>query len=325
MKRRTLVSCCLAALALGGAMSAAAQTFPSKPLKVIVPYPAGGATDNLARQLSVVLAEKLGQPVVVENRPGGSTVIAAQALIAAPADGYTLAIFDPSTVSMNQHLFKRPSYDPEKSITPVGMLVRIPFALMVPANSPMNTVADYVNAAKAKPGTISFGHSGAGNPVHLSGEMFKAAAGIDITQVPYRGGAPAIQDLIGGQVPSLFMDIPSSMQHVKAGRIKVLGVTSAKRSEQLPNVPTIAESGFPGYEAGSWFSAFVPAGTPQPVIAKLNATIREAMATPQITNWVRGQSFEMAVSSPEELANVIKGDTKKYGDVIKRLGFSLDN
>lgn len=325
MKRRTLVSCCLAALALGGAMSAAAQTFPSKPLKVIVPYPAGGATDNLARQLSVVLAEKLGQPVVVENRPGGSTVIAAQALIAAPADGYTLAIFDPSTVAMNQHLFKRPSYDPEKSITPVGMLVRIPFALMVPANSPMNTVADYVNAAKAKPGTISFGHSGAGNPVHLSGEIFKAAAGIDITQVPYRGGAPAIQDLIGGQVPSLFMDIPSSIQHVKAGRIKVLGVTSAKRSEQLPNVPTIAEAGFPGYEAGSWFSAFVPAGTPQPVIAKLNATIREAMATPQITNWVRSQSFEMAVSSPEELAAVIKGDTKKYGDVIKRLGFSLDN
>ncbi len=325
MKRRTLVSCCLAALALGGAMSAAAQTFPSKALKIIVPYPAGGATDNLARQLSVVLGEKLGQPVVVENRPGGSTVIAAQALIAAPADGYTVAIFDPSTVSMNQHLFKRPSYDPEKSITPVGMLVRIPFALMVPANSPMNTVADYVNAAKAKPGTISFGHSGAGNPVHLSGEIFKAAAGVDITQVPYRGGAPAIQDLIGGQVPSLFMDIPSSMQHVKAGRIKVLGVTSAKRSEQLPNVPTIAEAGFPGYEAGSWFSAFVPAGTPQPVIAKLNATIREAMATPQLTNWVRGQSFEMAVSSPEELAAVIKEDTKKYGDVIKRLGFSLDN
>ena len=325
MKRRTLVSCCLAALALGGAMSAAAQTFPSKALKIIVPYPAGGATDNLARQLSVVLGEKLGQSVVVENRPGGSTVIAAQALIAAPADGYTVAIFDPSTVSMNQHLFKRPSYDPEKSITPVGMLVRIPFALMVPANSPMNTVADYVNAAKAKPGTISFGHSGAGNPVHLSGEIFKAAAGVDITQVPYRGGAPAIQDLIGGQVPSLFMDIPSSMQHVKAGRIKVLGVTSAKRSEQLPNVPTIAEAGFPGYEAGSWFSAFVPAGTPQPVIAKLNATIREAMATPQLTNWVRGQSFEMAVSSPEELAAVIKEDTKKYGDVIKRLGFSLDN
>ncbi len=325
MKRKTLVSCCLAILALGGTLTAFAQPYPNKPLKIIVPYPPGGATDNLARQLSIVLGEKLAQPVVVENRPGGSTVIAAQALIASPADGYTVAIFDPSTVAMNQHLFKRPSYDPEKSIAPVGMLVRIPFALMVPAASPMNSVADYVSAAKAKPGSISFGHSGAGNAVHLSGELFKVAAGIDITQVPYRGGAPALQDLIGGQVPSLFMDIPSSIQHVKAGRVKVLGVTSAKRVEQLPNVPTIAESGYAGFEAGSWFAAFVPTGTPQPVIARLNAAIREAMSTPQMINWVAGQSFEMAVSSTDELASAIKGDTTKYGDVIKRLGFSLDN
>lgn len=325
MQRRNLIRCGLAALALGSAVSASAQTYPSKSIKIVVAYAPGGSTDNLARQLGVALGEKLGQTVIVENKPGGSTVIAAQALISAPADGYTLAIFDPSTVSMNQHLFKRPSYDPEKSIAPVGMLVRIPFGLMVQSSSPINSVRDFVANAKAKPGTLSFGHSGAGNPVHLSGELFKNAAGIDMVQVSYKGGAPAIQDLLGGQIPAMFMDVPSSIQHVKAGRIKVLAVTTPKRSEQLPDVPTIAESGYPGFDSGSWFGVFAPTGTPPAVIAKLNAAIRDAMSTPQMTTWVKGQSFEMALSTPEELAATVKSDSAKYGSIIKKINFSLDN
>ena len=309
--------------ALVAATAAGAQAFPSKPLRIVVAYAPGGATDNLARQLSVAVGEKLGQSILVENRTGGATVIAAQALISSPPDGYTIAIFDPSTVAMNQFLFKKPPYDPAKTITPVTQLVRIPFGIMVLPNHPAKDLKEYVAMAKAKPGT-AFGSSGAGNPVHLSMEMFRAQAGIDMTHISYKGGAPAIQDLLGGQIPSMMMDLPSAMQMIKAGRIRVLAVTTGKRSEALPDVPTIAESGYPGFDVGSWFGAFVPAGTPAPVIAKLNQVFRESVAQPQITTWIRAQSFEPSTTTPEELATIIRADEGRYGKIIKELNFSLD-
>jgi tripartite-type tricarboxylate transporter receptor subunit TctC len=317
LARAAMVCAALATTAAG------AQTFPSKSVRIIVPYAPGGATDNLARQLSVVAGEKLGQSVIVENRPGGATVIAAQALISSPPDGHTVAIFDPSTVAMNQFLFKKPSYDPAKSIVPVSQLVRIPFGIMVLDNHPAKNLKDFVAMAKAKPG-MAFGSSGAGNPVHLSMEMFRAQAGLDMTHVSYKGGSPAIQDLLGGQIPSMMMDLPSAMQMIKAGKIRVLAVTTAKRSEALPDVPTIAESGYPGFDAGSWFGAFVPAGTPAPVVARLNQVFREAVAQPNITTWIRAQSFEPATTTPDELAAIIRTDEGKYGKTIKDLNFSLD-
>jgi tripartite-type tricarboxylate transporter receptor subunit TctC len=315
------------ALMVAGALlcaaGAAAQAYPNRPIKIIVPYPPGGATDNLARQVSLVAGEKLGQTMPVENRPGGSTVIAAQALISAPPDGYTIAIFDPSTVAMNQFLFKKPPYDAAKTIAPVTMLTRIPFGIMVLPNHPAKDLKDFVAMAKASPG-MAFGSSGAGNAVHLSMEMFRAQAGLDLVHVPYKGGAPAIQDLLAGQVPSLIMDLPSAAQFIKAGRIKVLAVTTSKRSELIPDVPTIAESGYPGFDAGSWFGAFVPVGTPAPVVARLNQVLRESVATPQLTTWIKAQSFEASTTTPDELDSVIKADAAKYSKIIKDLNFSLD-
>lgn len=322
--KTSFLSICAVIAAATVSTSALAQSFPSKTMKVIVPYSAGGATDNLARQLGTVLTEKTGQPVVVENRAGGATVIAAQALSQAAPDGHTVAIFDPSTVSMNQFLFKKLPYDPAASMVPVSQLTKIHFGLMVRNDSPYKTLKDYVDAAKAKPGTLIFGSSGAGNSVHLAGERFKAVAGIDVTHVPYKGGAPAMQDLIGGQIPSTWMDLTSAMPFIKAGQVRVLGVASAKRSDALPDVPTFSEAGYPGFQAGSWFGVFVPAGTPAPVVAKLNGLFRDAVATPKITSWLKTVSLDAATGTPEDFSGLIKADTEAYGAVIKRIGFSLD-
>jgi tripartite-type tricarboxylate transporter receptor subunit TctC len=305
------------------AFGVSADTYPSRPVRIIVAYAAGGATDSLARHLSVPAGEKLGQSVVVENKPGGATVIAAQTLIQSAPDGYTMAFFDPSTVAMNQYLFKKPPYDPAKTIAPVSMLTRIPFGIMVRTDHPVKTLSEFVAQVKAKT-AVTYGHSGAGNPVHLAMERFLAQANLQMTHVPYRGGAPALSDLIGGQVGYLMMDVPSAMPFIKDGKVRVLAVTSAKRTEMLPNVPTIAESGYAGYEASSWFGAFVPAGTPPDVIAKLNRTLRETVAKPEVTAWIKDRTLEPATSTPEELAAVIKSDEVKYSEIIKQLNFSLD-
>lgn len=324
MKSIALIGRTVAAVvAITASFGAAAQAYPNKPVRIIVPYSAGGATDNVARQVGVVLGEKLGQSIVVENRPGGATVIAAQALISAPADGYTMAIFDPSTVAMNQFLFKKPSYDPAKSIQPVTMLTRIPFGIMTLPNFPASNLKEFVAYAKAKPG-LPFASSGAGNPVHLAMEMFRAQAGLDMQHISYKGGAPAIQDLLGGQIPVMMMDVPSAMPHIKAGKIKVIALTTAKRSELLPDVPTIAESGYPGFEASSWFAAFVPAGTPPAIVSKLNQTLRESVGNPQVNAWIKGMTLEPATTSADELASVVKADSEKYGKIIRAINFSLD-
>lgn len=314
----------LGGLALVASMGAQAQAYPSKPIRLIVPYPAGGATDGLARHVSGPLQERLGQSVVVDNKPGGATTIAAAALISAPADGYTVAIFDPSTVSMNQFLFKRPPYDPAKSIQPITVLTRIPFAIMTQPSFPANSLAEFVAYAKAKP-DLSFGSSGAGNPVHLAMEQFKNVSGLAMTHIPYKGGAPAIQDLLGGQLPVLMMDIPSAMPHIRAGKIKVIAITSAARSELLPNVPTIAESGFPGFEAGSWFGAFVPAGTPPAVSNKLLATFTDIMSSTPTKDWTKSMTLEATTGTTEQFQKLIASDAEKYGKLIKQLGLSLDN
>jgi tripartite-type tricarboxylate transporter receptor subunit TctC len=322
-KTMNLVRAIVAGAGLAVAFGVAAQAWPSKPIRVIVPYPAGGATDGVARQVGIVLGEKLGQPVIVENRPGGSTVIAAQALIASPADGYAFAIFDPATVAMNQFLYKKPSYDPVKTMQAVTQLTSIPFGIMVQPSFPANNLKEFVAYAKAKPG-MNFGSSGAGNAVHLAMEMFANTAGLELVHVPYKGGAPAIQDLLGGQIPLMMMDVASAMPHIKAGKIKVLALTTAKRSDLLPDVPTIAESGYPGFEASSWFGAFVPVGTPPAIVARLNTVLREAVATAQVSNWIKSMALEPSTSTTEDFAKLIKSDSEKYGKIIKQLGISLD-
>lgn len=325
-KALKFINALAASAAILAPVGAQAQTaYPTKPVRVIVGYAAGGATDNLTRQIAVALGEKLGQSVIVDNKPGGSTVIAAQALISAPADGYTMAVFDPSTVSMNQFLFKKPPYDAAKALQPVTVLTRIPFGIMVKPDFPANNLKEFVEYVKKNPGT-GFGSSGAGNPVHLAMESFRnAAGGLEMVHVAYKGGAPAIQDLLGGQIPTMMMDVPSAMQHIKAGKIKVIAVTTSKRSELLPEVPTIAESGYPGFEASSWFGAFVPSGTPAPIIAKLNAALRETMASDKLQTWTKAQTLEAVTNTPDEFAKLVRNDADKYGKLIQQLGLSLDN
>jgi tripartite-type tricarboxylate transporter receptor subunit TctC len=323
MNRRSLLRCAgVACAALLISTAAGAQSWPSRALQAIVPYPAGGSTDAIARQVAQAIGGPLGQNVVVENRAGGATTIAAQALAAAAPDGHAFAVFDPSTVAMNQFLFRRLAYDPN-AFRPVTALARIPFAIMVPPNFPANTLAEFVAHARANPG-LSCGSSGAGNPVHLALEQFARAANLQISHVPYRGGAPAMQDMMGGHLPCMMMDIPSAAPHIAAGRIKVIAVTSAARSGQIPNVPTIAESGFPGFEASSWFAVFVPANTPPAIIARLNAVVREAVASAQLNAWIRSVSFEPFTTTPEELAALVESDRQKYHRLISEIGLTLE-
>ncbi len=302
---------------------ASAQSFPSKPIKIIVSYPAGGSTDGTARQLAIAVSEKTGQPVVVENRPGGATVIAAQALVSAPPDGYTLALFDASPVSMNQHLFKKLSYDPG-AITPITTIVKLQLVLVTSNASPVKSLKDYVDMAKAKPNGVSFGSTGAGNLVHLSMERFNSLAGVEATHVPYKGAAPALQDLIGGQYSVLMVDLPSALPFIKAGQLRALAIPSPTRAAILPDVPTFAEAGYPNFSAGAWTGIFAPPGTPAPVLAQLNTLFREAASSPKVTTWIRSVSLEPATSTQRDFANLVKSDSDSYGATIRRLGISLD-
>ncbi|HYZ34077.1 MAG TPA: tripartite tricarboxylate transporter substrate binding protein [Crenalkalicoccus sp.] len=300
-----------------------AQNFPTRTVQAIVPYPAGGSTDAIARQLAQAISGPLGQTVVVENRSGGATVVAAQALIAAPADGHTFAVFDPSTVAMNQFLFRRLPYEPATAFRPVAGLARIPFGIAVPPDFPAKTLAEFVAYAQANPG-LSCGSTGAGNSVHLALEQFMRAAKVDITHVPYRGGAPGMQDLMGGHLTCMMVDIPSAAPHVAAGRIRIIAVTSAHRARSLPDVPTIADSGYPGFEASSWFAVFVRAATPPAIISRLETVVRDAVKTQQFQDWIASVSFEPLDAGSDDMADLLRSDVTVYGRLIREIGLTLE-
>jgi tripartite-type tricarboxylate transporter receptor subunit TctC len=324
MKNSLMMFLRFACLAVVAAIAAPvlAQSYPSQLIKIIVSYPAGGAVDAMARNLGAVITEKTGQAVIVENRPGAATSLAAQALANSRPDGYTVALLDPTTVALNQHLFKKLTYDPT-ALVPVTTLIRFQLVLAVPASSHYKTLKDYVDAAKAKPGSIPYASTGAGGPTHLTMERFKLAAGIDVNHVPYKGGAPVAQDLAGGQVESALMDFASAVPLIKAGQIRVLAITPT-RSEIIPNVPTFAESGYPDFVAGAWSGVFAPPGTPAPMVAQLNALFREAAASQRVLSWVKSVSLEPSTTSAAEFRNIIKSDIDNYGSIIKKTGFSLE-
>jgi tripartite-type tricarboxylate transporter receptor subunit TctC len=312
---------CLAAVAANAA-PVLAQPFPSQLIKIIVSYPPGGAVDALARNLGAVITEKTGQAVIVENRPGAATSLAAQALMNSRPDGYTVALLDPTTVALNQHLFKKLTYDPV-ALVPVTTLIRFQLILAVPGSSPYKTLKQYVDAAKAKPNTIAYASTGAGGPTHLTMERFKIAAGISANHIPYKGGAPVAQDLAGSQVDSALMDFASAVPLIKTGQIRALAITPT-RSEIMPDVLTFAESGYPGFVADAWSGVFAPPGTPAPMVEQLNALFREAAASPKVLAWVKSLSLEPSTTTVSEFRNIIKTDVENYGSIIKRTGFSLD-
>ncbi len=325
MNRSTLakVACALLALALPAAQ-AQAQAWPAKPLKIIVPYSPGGTTDLLARLVGQELSKRLGQPVVVDNKPGANGMIGSDLVAKAPPDGYTLGIASPGSHAANQSLYKDIPYDTVKSFTPVTLAVSAPMLLVAHPSLGVNNVKELIAAAKAKPGAISYASGGSGSSQHLAMEYFKLMAGIDLNHIPYKGSAASYPDLIGGNVMTEIDVMPTALPPVKAGRLKGLATGSAKRLPMLPDLPTIAEAGVPGFEYASWYGFVAPANLPKDVLAKLNAEIVRALKLPEIADKLSGAGVIVVAGTPEEFAAHIKSEMDKAAKVIKAANIKPD-
>lgn len=326
--RRFALGSIASAVVLGagllGGTSALAQAYPTKPVTIIVPFAAGGTTDILARIIGQALTAELGQSVVVDNRAGAGGNIGGQAAAKATLDGHTLFMGTVGTHAINASLYKKMPFDPVKDFAPLTRVANVPNLLVANPAQPYKSVKDLIAYAKANPGKVNFGSSGNGSSIHLSGELFKSLAKVDMQHVPYKGSAPAVTDLLGNQIGIMFDNMPSAIQHVRSGKLVPLAVTTAKRSPELPNVPTIAEAGVPGYEATSWFGMFAPAGTPAPVLAKLNAAIVKVLAQPDVKKKINEQGAEVYSETPEQFAAFIQAESVKWGKVVKESGASLD-
>ena len=303
---------------------ACAQTYPTKPIRLVVPFPPGGATDILARDVAQKLTEAWGQSVIVDNRPGAGGNIGSELVAKSAPDGYTLEMGTVGTHAINASLYAKMPYDHVKDFTPVILVAGVPNVLVVNPSVPANSVADLIAYAKANPGKLNFASSGNGTSIHLSGELFKVMAGVQITHIPYKGSAPALQDLLAGQVQMMFDNLPPSLPQIKAGKLRALAVTSATRAPALPEVPTLAESGLPGFEASSWFGILVPAGTPAPIVAKLNAEIAKWLATPEAKEKLAKQGANAAGGTPDDFAKHIAAETAKWAKVVKDSGAKID-
>ncbi len=306
------------------AAGAGAQTYPAKPIRLVVPFPPGGTTDILAREVGQRLSQSFGQSVVVDNRPGAAGNIGSELVAKSAPDGYTLLMATVGTHAINPSLYAKMPYDHVKDFAPVILVASVPNVLEVTPSLPVYTVADLIKLAKEKPGQINFASSGSGTSIHLSGELFKAMAGVDMTHVPYKGSAPAIADLIGGQVQVMFDNLPSSLPQIKAGKLRAIAMTSAQRAPALPEVPTIAESGLPGFEASSWFGLVAPAGTPPAIIARINAEVNQWLQSPEAKEKLLAQGAAAAGGSPEQFAAYISAETEKWARVVKASGAKVD-
>ena len=312
----------LSALVLAASEAAAADNFPSKPVKIVVPYTPGGGADILARTLAAALAPKIGQPVIVENRPGANTITGTEYVANSPPDGYTLLLV-PASFSINPSFYKLP-YDTIKGFAPVALVALVPLLLVTNPAVPVNSVKDLIALAKAKPGQLTFASYGSGSPAHLAGELFKSMVGVDMLHIPYKGSAPALADIVAGHVALSFSSMSPAVPLVKSGRLKAIAVSTAKRVSAMKEIPTIAESGVPGYEVLAWNGIAAPAGTPKDVVAKLNKAIAEIVATTEFRDRISAQGFEPESSSPEEFSELIQRDILKWAKVIKDSGAKPD-
>jgi tripartite-type tricarboxylate transporter receptor subunit TctC len=320
--RLALFSIALASLT--GAGTALAQAYPSKPLRMVVPFAAGGTGDVLGRLLAARLSEGLGQPVVIDFKPGAGTTLGTDAVAKAPPDGYTILFSASTTMTINASLYSKLPYDTLKDLAPVSLLAAIPNMLVANHNLQANTVPELIALAKASPGKLNYASPGSGTTPHLAGELFKTVAGIQMTHVPYKGAGPAIVDVLGGHVPMLFDNIPSVKPQVTSGKMKAIAVTSLKRSPAMPGVPTFAEAGFAGFEANSWWAILAPAATPKDVIARLNAEVAKALNNPGLKERFIELGAEPAPSTPEEAAAHIKGEVAKWAAIVKASGARVD-
>jgi len=305
------------AIALMLSLSALAQVYPAKPIRLVVPYPAGGGTDFFARAVGAQMSQQLGQQVVVENRPGAATIIGAEAVAKSAPDGYTLLLGDTATFAVNPSLYKKLPYDPTKDLSPVTMTGRFALLLVVnPSRLPATTVKELIEEARKAPGKIDYASPGPGSPHHLAMEMFKQRTGTQFTHVPYKGAGPAIQDLLGGQVPLMFLDLAAGGPQVKSGKLRALAVAGDKRISAMPDLPTVAESGVPGFEAWAWQALAVPEATPKDIVARLNAEFRKAVAVPELRQKLVDAGIDPLQSSPEDASAYIRSETLKWARVI---------
>ena len=318
------VLACAALLCVPLAQAQTASAYPNKPIKLIVPFPAGGGGDTLARLMMLRAAKELGQPVVVDNLGGAGGNVGSSAAAKAPADGYTLLYGTNGTLAINHTIYKTPGFSPTKDFDPVTQLTSIAAMVVVRPGLPVNSMAELTTLLKANPGKYTFGSAGNGTTSHLAGEIYKSSAGLAVVHIPYRGGAQAMTDLVGGQIDMMIEVMPSAATQARAGRIKPLAVSTAKRAPGWPDVQTMAESGLRGFDVSAWDAIVVPAGTPRPIIDRLNAAIRTALADPELRAQLATRGTEVAPSTPEELTQHITSNLKLWGDAVKRSGASVD-
>lgn len=319
--RRTLLAAAASAGLVPHALFAQSPSaFPSRPVKIIVPYPPGGSNDVIARLLGQRLQEAWRQPVVVENKPGAAGNIGATEVAKAAPDGHTLLLTNINITSMNPALFDSMPFDPQKDFAPITLLGTTSLALVVNEKVPANTTQELIALLRRQPGALSYASSGNGSPQHMSAEMFKAMTKTQIVHVPYKGAAPAVADVVGGQLEMTIAVVNQIIPHVRSGKLKALGVTGKKRLPSLPGVPTLDESGVPGYESDIWLGLAAPAGTPAPVIETINQAVRIAMAPPDLASKLAGQGIQVELSTPEEMRQRAAADLKRWGEIIRTAG-----
>ena len=314
---RILTTALLALAATGACAQGAAQGWPARPVTLVVPFPPGGGTDTGARIVAEQLSRKWGQPVVVDNKGGAAGQIGADFVAKARPDGYTILMGNIGTQAINPALYSKMPYDPDKAFAPVGLVAELPLAMMVNPSVPAKTVKEFVALAKAQPGKLSYSSSGAGGGPHLAAEMFKDATGAFVLHVPYRGGGPAIADLLAGHVQLSFMTVLEASSHIKAGKLRALAVTSDKRVAALPDVPTLAESGLPGFNSISWIGLLAPAGTPRELVDKISADVREIVARDDVKEKLVQLGAVPAANTPAQFSALIDNDRKRYAQIIR--------
>jgi tripartite-type tricarboxylate transporter receptor subunit TctC len=310
------------ALLAGGA--ATAETYPEHPVRIVVPYPPGGSNDIVARVLAQKLSERWGQQAIVDNRGGASGDIGAEAVAQAPADGYTLLLTAPGPLTVNAALFRNLPFDPAKDFAPVALVASVPIVLMVHPSLPVKSVQDLIALARREPGTLNFGSSGSGSTNHLAGELLKKLAGIDIVHVPYRGAAPAMSDLVGGHIPMMFDNMPGALVQIKAGTVRPIAVAGATRAAALPDLPTVAESGVPGFEASSWFGLVARAGTPAAVLTRLTGDVDDILRMPEIEKRFAELGAEPGRASGDAFGAFLRAETAKWSKVVEEAGAKVD-
>ncbi|HEV7321723.1 MAG TPA: tripartite tricarboxylate transporter substrate binding protein [Ensifer sp.] len=318
----TLGLMALSALPLGSA--ALAQGFPDRPVTLVVPFAAGGSTDVVARIVAQKMSEDLGEQVIVQNVAGAGGNLGAANVARADPDGYTILMGTVATHALNPLILKTKPYDPEKDFSPISLLVVVPNVLVVNPELPAKNVEELLALLKAKPDEYSYASSGNGTPLHLSGELFKKMAGVSMQHIPYKGAGPALNDVIGNQVPIMFDNLPSSSGHIKAGTLRALAVTTAERAPSFPDVPTVAEAGIPGYETYTWNALFAPANTPEPVVARLNEAANKALQDPAVVERMKEFSAKIVGSTPDELKAHVTAELAKWTPVVRDANVQMD-